>query len=266
MGRFGVAELVEKCLAYVTISVQPEFRLKTFGVPALSISSHGFPDGENIPSRLGHNPRVNGPLCGARRPRRGCPALGRQICPVCCGTKRLVQIDCPRDCSWLASARAHPPAVAVRQQQRDIGLLVQCMRDFSQRQSQLFLLLSTFLSRYQTPELQPIIDDDVTEAAAALAGTFETAARGVIYEHRPASLPAERLVSALKPLLAEAGKGSGSAFERDAAVVLRRLEDAVREIRAPTPENRRAFLELLGRAISDPPPAEPPEPLRLIVP
>ena len=67
----------------------------------------------------------------------------------------------------------------------------------------------------------------MAEAAAALAATFETAARGVIYEHRPASLPAERLATALKPVLAEAGKGSASAFERDAAVVLRRLEEAV---------------------------------------
>ena len=209
---------------------------------------------------------MNCPLCGVRRARRGCPALGQQICPVCCGTKRLVQIDCPNDCAWLASAREHPPAVTVRQQQRDLGLVVQFMRDLSQRQSQLFLLLSTFLARYQTPELQPIIDDDVTEAAAALAGTFETAVRGVIYEHRPASLPAERLLSALKPLLVEAGEGAGSTFEGDAAVALRRIEDAVREIRALAPENRRAFLELLGRVISEAPPAEPTEAPRLIVP
>jgi len=188
---------------------------------------------------------------------------------VCCGTKRLVQIQCPSDCAWLAGAREHPPAIQARQQQRDLALLVKFMRDFSQRQSQLFFLLSTFLARYEAPELQPIIDDDVAEAAAALAATLETLARGVIYEHRPASLPAERLLSALKPLLTEAGKGAGSAFERDAAVVLRRVEDAVREIRTLAPENRRAFLELLGRVVSESPPseasAEPPEG-RLIVP
>ena len=146
------------------------------------------------------------------------------------------------------------------------------MRDFSERQSQLFFLITTFLARYEAPELQPVIDDDVTEAAAALAGTLETASRGVIYEHRPASLPAERLTSALRPLLAEAGKGLGSAFERDAAFVLRRVEEAARDIRALEPENRRAFLDLLGRVItrSPGPDAETapisPEPSRLIVP
>jgi len=190
------------------------------------------------------------PLCGTRRARRGCPALGKQICAVCCGTKRLVQIECPPDCVWLASAREHPPAVVVRQQQRDLGLLVHFMRDFSQRQSQIFFLVSTYLVRYEPPELQPLIDDDVAEGMGALAATFETASRGLIYDHRPASLPAERLTAGLKPMLAEAGRGAGTAFERDAAVVLRRIEAAARDIRALNRENRRAFLDLLGRIIT----------------
>ena len=218
------------------------------------------------------------PLCGTRRARRGCPALGQQICAVCCGTKRLVQIQCPSDCAWLVSAREHPPAVAVRQQQRDIGLLVQFMRDFSQRQSQLFLLINTFLVQYEPGDLLSLIDADVAEATAALAATFETAARGVIYEHRPASLPAERLTSALKSVLAEAGHGGGSAFERDVAVVLRRVAEAVSDVRALDQDNRRAFLDLLGRVItktmgaggsgkdSVDAEAERPEASRLIVP
>ena len=211
------------------------------------------------------------PLCGTRRARRGCPALGQQICAICCGTKRLVQIRCPSDCTWLASAREHPPAVVVRQQQHDVALLVQVMRDLTERQSQVFFLLSTVLVRYEPPELQPLLDDDIGEAATALAATLETAARGVIYEHRPASLSAERVMTALKAVLAEAGRGAGAPFDRDAAVVLRRLADAVVELRALEPGNRRLLLDLLGRVISKTPPdrAEteaPPVTSRLIVP
>jgi hypothetical protein len=211
------------------------------------------------------------PLCGLRKARRACPALNKQICAVCCGTKRLVQIQCPPDCVYLAASREHPAAAVVRQQQRDVGLVVHLMRDLNQRQSQIFLLVNTFLVRYEPPELQPLIDDDVAEAAAALAATLETSARGVIYEHRPASLPGERLMSALKPLLAEAGQNRGTSFERDAAVVLRRVEEAAREVRLSDAGNRRALLDLLGRVIrksdgeSDPAPARP-EPTRLIVP
>jgi hypothetical protein len=213
------------------------------------------------------------PLCGTRRARRGCPALGHQICAVCCGTKRLVQIACPPDCTWLASAREHPPAAAVRQQQRDVGMLMRVTRDFDERQSQLFLRVGAFLLRYEAPDLQGFVDADVAEAMAALAATFETSSRGVIYEHRPASLPAERLVTGLKPLLAKAGHGAGSAFERDAAAVLRRIEETVAEVRATDEENRRAFLDLLARIIrkrdADDPSSlsgEADQPSRLIVP
>jgi len=210
------------------------------------------------------------PLCGVRRAKRSCPGVGQQICPVCCGTKRLIEINCPADCVYLASAREHPPAVAVRQQQRDVGLLVQVMRDLTERQAQLFFLTATAIVAYKAPELQSLVDDDVIDAVAALAGTFETAARGVIYEHRPASLAAGRLADALKQIVAEAGKGlPGTAFERDASRVLRSIEDAARAARSA--ENRRAFVELLGRVIrprhdaSESQP-EPREESRLIIP
>lgn len=195
------------------------------------------------------------PLCGTRRARRGCPALAKQICAVCCGTKRLVQITCPSDCAWLVSAREHPPAAIVRQQQHDVGFLVQFMRDFSQRQSQLFFLVVTFLVRYEPPALHALIDDDVAEAMSALASTFETASRGLIYDPRPASALAERLKTALRPMLAEAGQGAGSPFERDAAVVLRRVEEAIRGVRALDPPNRQAFLDLVRRVVTKAPDA-----------
>ena len=207
------------------------------------------------------------PLCGSRRARRACPAVGKQICAVCCGTKRLVEIQCPSDCVYLATAREHPPAAILRRQQRDVELLVRFMRDLNQRQSELFFLIDAFLLRYHPPELQPLIDDDVIEAAAALAATSETATRGVIYEHRPPSPPAERLAAALKPLLARAGQNGGTPFERDAAVVLRRIEEAAREARAIDRDNRRAFLDLLARVIPDSSEQEaPPASPRLIVP
>jgi hypothetical protein len=161
----------------------------------------------------------------------------------------MVQIRCPSDCVWLASAREHPAAKVVRQQQRDVAFAVQLMRDFSERQAQLFLLLSSFLVRYDPQEFQTLIDDDLVEATNALAATFETASRGVIYEHRPPSLSGERLMAALKALLAETGRGLGSTFERDAAAVLRRVAEAASEMRGVEPANRRGFLDLLGRVV-----------------
>ena len=193
---------------------------------------------------------------------------------MCCGTKRLTEIRCPSGCPYLATAREHPPAAIVRQHQRDVGYLVQAMRDLNERQSQLFVAIATFLVRYEPDDLHPLIDDDVAEMADAMAATFETASRGVIYEHSAASVPAQRLASALRPRILDAPgpHGGGSAFERDAAVVLRRVNDAARGVRALEPENRRALVEMLGRVFRTPPgqpdaaaAAEPDAP-RLIVP
>lgn len=212
------------------------------------------------------------PLCGTRRARRACPALGQQICAGCCGAKRLTEIACPTDCPYLTTAREHPSAAIVRQHERDVVLFVQFLRDLNERQSQLLLMIATFLIRYRPPGLHRVIDDDVEDAVEAMAATFETASRGVIYEHRPASLQAERLVSALKPLLlGAAGRHAGSAFERDAAVVLRRVKEAGLKARTQYPGNRRAFIELLTRIIraQEPGadgPVQDPDPPRLIVP
>jgi hypothetical protein len=220
---------------------------------------------------LYNNAPVICPLCGERKARRTCPAIGKQICTVCCGTKRLTAIQCPSDCVYLASAREHPPAAVVRRQEQDVDRLVPFLRDLNARQSQLFFLIGSFLARYKSPELQALIDDDVAEAAAALAATFETAARGVIYDHRPSSLPADRLATAIKTLLTEAAGNGGSAFDRDAAVVVRRVERAARDVRKNEPANRSAFLDLLGRMIRTPEESSArtgaaAEPSRLIVP
>ena len=197
------------------------------------------------------------PLCRQRSARRTCPALGHKICAACCGTKRLVQIQCPSDCVYLAAAREHPPAAKVRQQQRELAALVRAMRDLNERQARLFSLIVTFVARYEAPELHPLVDDDVVEAMAALSATFETAVRGVIYEHRPATLSAERLAGALTTLLAEAGQTGGTGFQRDAAVVLRRIEAAARE--GTDPANRKAFVELADRLTKGDPEAGEPE-------
>jgi len=122
------------------------------------------------------------------------------------------------------------------------------MRDFNQRQSELFFLVCTLVSRYKPIEWETPSDQDVVDAVSSLANTFETAAKGIIYEHRPPSATAERLAAALRPAILEAGRGGGTAFERDATVVLRRVAEAVTELKKTT-GTATAFLDLLHRTI-----------------
>jgi len=139
---------------------------------------------------------------------------------------------------------------------------MQFTRDLSQAQSQLFFVLNTFLQRYEPSELQPLIDEDVAEAAAALAATAETASRGLIYDHRPASLQAQSLTDALATLLTQIREQGGTVYDREAAIALRAIEQGGRDV-ATAGEGDRVYLDLVGRllqetATPEPQPAPPP--------
>jgi SpoVK/Ycf46/Vps4 family AAA+-type ATPase len=193
------------------------------------------------------------PLCRQRRARRSCPALGESICPVCCGTKRLVEIRCPETCPYLSASREHPPASVQKQQQRDVTALLETMQGLSEPQQQmLFVLLGVVRSQHGDP-LRPLRDEDVAEAAEALASTLETAARGVIYERQAQSLPAQRLLTDLKAELDEVGaKVGGRAAERDGAHALRALERGAREIGRVLDRGPTSYLDLVARLLRPP--------------
>ena len=189
------------------------------------------------------------PLCRRRRARRACPALGYQICAVCCGTKRLREIRCPSDCTYLVSARTHPPAVVRRQQERDARFLLPIIDGLGRRQYQLFFVVQATIHRLAETDEMPVNDDVVRDTAQALAATYETASKGIIYEHRPSSLPAERLARELKPLL-EGKDGRGPvASERDLLEVLRRVERAATDARKTLDGGTHAYLDLVGRVM-----------------
>jgi hypothetical protein len=171
-------------------------------------------------------------LCGSRKAKRACPALGRDICPVCCATKRRTEIACPDDCGYLSISRAHPAAAIQRQQERDMRFVVPRIAHLGESQYRLFLYSVALLLQQARSVVPSPLDADVADAAASVAATLETAGKGIIYEHRPASLPAQRLASELGTAIAELAKKAGAEtarLERDLAVALRALERAARE-------------------------------------
>jgi hypothetical protein len=213
------------------------------------------------------------PLCGQRKARRGCPALNQTICAVCCATKRLTEIACPANCGYLASAREHPAAVVRRQTERDLLTVLPTLRDLSEPQHHLFFLLQTIILRHTPVGFARLIDDDVADAAGAVAATLETAARGLIYDHAPQSFAAQRLADEIKTFLNEFAKQAGrtgTAFERETAAVLRRIERGARDTRTRGEGGDTAYLALIGRLMqqSSPPEtrADEPKPPSLILP
>ena len=189
------------------------------------------------------------PVCAQRKARRACPALGQTICTVCCATKRLVEINCPPDCAHLAAAREHPAAVVKRQQEQDVALLLPTLRELTERQQQLFFLFQTAIARHTPEGFARLSDDDVEGAAGALASTFETASRGVIYEHAPESPVARRLAADLTAMLDEMRTQGAKIYEHEIAGVLRAIEQGAREVRKQMAGATDAYLSLMWRLL-----------------
>jgi hypothetical protein len=147
--------------------------------------------------------------------------------------------------------------VVRRQQERDVAVLLPTIRHLTERQYQLFFLFHTLIARHVTEGFARVVDDDVADAAGALAATLETAARGVIYDHPPQSLVAQRLVTEMKAMLAQMKQEGATVYDHEASVVLRAIEQGARAIgngASPTGAESRvvgdtAYLDLVGRLL-----------------
>lgn len=175
---------------------------------------------------------------------------------MCCGTKRLAEINCPSTCVYLESASRHPAAVVKRQQEADLTVLMGALGRVSEPQLQLFFLIQSFISRFSAKSegLGRLVDADVAEAAGAIAESFETASRGVLYEHTAASPTAENLRRELKEFLAQIGRGAGTRFERMAGEVLRGIERAATHQTTGVGSGAVDYLSLAARILQERPP------------
>ena len=203
------------------------------------------------------------PLCQKRPTKRVCPALRQDICTFCCATKRLVEIHCPEDCRYLDTAHRHPAAVVRRQIDRDLAVLMESAGRLSEHQLQLFFLLHSLILSFKPEGLAKLTDLDLALATGALANSRETASKGVIFEESIASVPAESLRRALKPVIEElTPKGGGARAEREVAAVLRGIERGARH-EGGIPAGDSAYLEIAGRVFQQRPqqPKAPEKPL-----
>jgi len=202
-------------------------------------------------------------LCQKRPTKRACPALREDICAVCCATKRLVEIKCTEDCRYLEAAQRHPAAVIKRQIDHDLQLLMTSVGRLSEQQLQLLFLLQSMVLSYKPEGLARLTDADVALATGALAASLETSSKGLIFEEAAASVPAEGLRRAMRPVLDEITKSGGSRAEREVALVLRAMERGATHEGGQIPEGETSYLELVGRVFQQRPqtPKPPDKPL-----
>ena len=122
--------------------------------------------------------------------------------------------------------------------------------------------MQSMVLSYKPEGLGRLTDSDVALATGALASSLETASKGVIFEEATSSVVAEGLRRALKPVIEEITKNSGSRAEREVAIVLRGMERGARHEGGQIPDGEASYLELVGRVFQQrPQAAQPPKPL-----
>tara|TARA_Y100000588_G_C14101000_1_gene858830 strand:- start:126 stop:512 length:387 start_codon:yes stop_codon:yes gene_type:complete len=94
-----------------------------------------------------------------------------------------------------------------------------------------------------------MFDDDVVQATRAVAESYETASRGIIYEHNAGLASAELLASELRALVKDQKDKGLRLADAETAIVMRRIEIGAREARSVCPGEKKAYLELLKRVL-----------------
>ncbi len=123
-------------------------------------------------------------LCQQRKARRECPALGKAICPACCGRYRELTLDCPAECPYLIEAYrydAERPVPESRRYRPEIPLTLRQMEDSNQLVAALLEAVQTF--RRQNRDLA---DADVAEVLECRLKALETESSGLVYDAAPA--------------------------------------------------------------------------------
>jgi hypothetical protein len=146
--------------------------------------------------------------------------------------------------------------------QQDAAILLPTVRQLSERQQQIFLLVHSVLAAYTPEGFVRLADADVADAAGAVAATLETEARGVIYEHAASSLPAQRLAHAIHTTFEELGRRGTPLRPGDAAPALRAIEIGARQtvdVEGPTTTTYLDAARRMIRASGITPPGGPDE-------
>jgi hypothetical protein len=136
--------------------------------------------------------------------------------------------------------------VVQRQRERDVPFLLAVVDGLSRPQIALLSHLNMQVRRYRPTALPALVDADIREAAAAMASTLETTARGILYEHQTQSLPAQRVLALFKDIQREV-ESRGSAPPALVGKVFRRLELAARDAATQVGGGETAFLDFLDR-------------------
>lgn len=123
-------------------------------------------------------------LCDNRKAKRYCPAKRAEICPVCCGEKRGVEINCPPDCRYFVEGQKQHHKKVMHQRLRKEGARTYVRRaELYARNPEIFARIEmTFARSFR--ENKELKDTDLVSALELVQKTLETEKKGLLYQHQ----------------------------------------------------------------------------------
>ena len=141
-------------------------------------------------------------VCNKRKAKRPCPALGRDgiICPLCCGEKRVLELDCPETCEYLKAGREHESAeFSKRLRSQDPAEQEKSRRILAENQDVVAHLEYTIAQ--QRLSSRDLTDRDVSKAVSILLDAYRTEDKGILYERNTDDLRVEPIRMELREVL-----------------------------------------------------------------
>lgn len=123
-------------------------------------------------------------ICEKRKGKRHCPAKRGYICPICCGEKRGVEIDCPLDCTYYVEGQKYQQEKVSRQRLRKEGVDSFVRRaELYNKNPEIFRDLEiAFVNVFRSNNR--IRNIDLAEGLELVLKTLDTEKRGLLYDHR----------------------------------------------------------------------------------
>ncbi|MBI1745650.1 MAG: hypothetical protein HYR55_03580 [Acidobacteria bacterium] len=136
-------------------------------------------------------------VCNRKKAKRHCPAKFGSICSTCCGAKRIIEIQCPDDCTYLISGRDHR-AQEVFARQRAKSDSIQLRKD-SEIMNKFgdFMCYLQFMLVALRKDNRRMTDAETLAGVGLLLKTYETENKGILYEYHSPRAEVEAIVLGL---------------------------------------------------------------------
>jgi hypothetical protein len=123
-------------------------------------------------------------ICEKRKGKRHCPAKNGYICPICCGEKRGVEINCPLDCPYYVEGQKYQQEKVSRQRLRKegVGSFVRRAEMYNKNPEIFNDIEIAFVNVFRTNNR--IRNADLAEGLGLVLKTLDTEKRGLVYDHR----------------------------------------------------------------------------------